>query len=229
MSADNSPELRTKSLLEKNLYKLTNRFEEQEESLERLDCFLFELNASQEENRGKIEKLEKRVAELEVQMEKVADDVELAVDQDALDEGDQKIDLMEERVAILKLQNIELRNHLNVTIDTVNSIVKILNSQFNEEPTEETAASYEDIKVKDTQHTLKKVYAKYEVTTPHEDMDEDTQPSLSQVYAMYQSQPPDEEGWDEMTSAIEAAEEREARKKVNGLTNDEWQDLLRLK
>ena len=73
------------------------------------------------------------------------------------------------------------------------------------------------------------MYAKYEVTTPHEDMDEDTQPSLSQVYAIYQSQPPDKEGWDEMTSAIEAAEEREARKKVNGLTKDEWQDLLRLK
>ena len=48
---------------------------------------------------------------------------------------------------------------------------------------------------------------------------------------MYQSQPPDEEGWDEMTAAMNAAEEHEARKKltVNGLTNDEWQDLLQLK
>ena len=44
-------------------------------------------------------------------------------------------------------------------------------------------------------------------------MDEDTQPTLSQVYTMYQSQPPDEEGWDEMTAAIKAAEEYEARKK----------------
>ena len=52
-----------------------------------------------------------------------------------------------------------------------------------------------------------------------------------QVFAMYQSQPPDEEGWDEMTAAMKAAEEHEARKKltVNGLTADEWQDLLRLK
>ena len=67
----------------------------------------------------------------------------------------------------------------------------------------------------DTQHTLKKVYAMYEVTIPHEDMDEDTQPTLSQVYAMYQSQPPDEEGWDEMTAAIKAAEEYEASRKAN--------------
>ena len=36
---------------------------------------------------------------------------------------------LEERVAVLKVQNIELRNHLNLTIDTVNNIVKILNGQ----------------------------------------------------------------------------------------------------
>ena len=119
MAADNSPELRTTSLLEKNLYKLTNRFEEQEENLEKLDCFLFELNASQEEDRGKIEKLEKRVAEFEDQFGKT--------------------ELLEERVSVLKVQNIELRDHLNLTIDTLNNVVKILNTQFiNEEPTDET-------------------------------------------------------------------------------------------
>ena len=56
-------------------------------------------------------------------------------------------------------------------------------------------------------------------------MGEDTQPTLAQVYAMYQSQPLDEEGWDEMTAAIEAAEEYEARKKVDGLTANERQEL----
>ena len=53
---------------------------------------------------------------------------------------------------------------------------------------------------------------------------------------MYQSQPPDEEGWQEMTKAIEAAEEYEASlqkqqelsTRVNGLTQDEWNDLLRI-
>ena len=45
---------------------------------------------------------------------------------------------------------------------------------------------------------------------------------------MYQSQPPDEEGWEEMTKAIEAAEEyevslqkqQELSTTVNGLTQD---------
>ena len=156
--------------LEKDLHKLENRFDNQEENFERLDCFLFELNANQEEDRSKIEKLEKRVSELEVRMDKVEDDVELSVDQDALDEGDRKINLLEERISVLKIENIELRNHLNLMIDTLNSVVKILNSQvINEEPTDEATIPHED-----TQHTLKKVYAKYEVITPHEDMNKDT-------------------------------------------------------
>ena len=207
MTDDSSPELRTKGLLEKNLYKLTNRFEELEENLEKLDCFLYEFGTSQEEDRAKIEKLEKRVVELET------------------DFG--KTDLLEERVSTLKVQNIELRDHLNLTIDMLNNVTTILNSQFmNKEPADEATTPHEDIKDEDTQHALKKVHAKYEVTTPHEDMDEDTQPTLSQVYAMYQSQPPDEEDWDEMTAVIKAAVEYEARKKVNGLTVNEWQDLL---
>ena len=200
MTDDSSPELRKKDLLENNLYKLTNRFEELEENLEKLDCFLFELGTSQEEDKRKIEKLEKRVVELEAEFEKT--------------------EVLEERVSVLKFQNIELRNHLNLTIDMLNNVVKILNSTFiDEEPADEATEAItppttpEDTQDEDTQHTLRKVYAMYEVTTPHEDMDEDTQPTLSQVYAMYQSQPPDEKGWDEMTAAIKAAEEYEARKK----------------
>ena len=189
-------------LLEENLNKcfaeqITAQFEGLEDNLEKLDCFLFELNATQEEDRRKIEKLEKRVAELEA------------------DFG--KTELLEERVSVLKVQNIELRNHLNLTIDMLNNVTTILNSQFKEQTDEsiqtEATTPHEDIKDEDTHHTLKKVYAMYEVTIPHEDMDEDTQPTLSQVYAMYQSQPPDEEGWDEMTAAIKAAEEYEAHKK----------------
>ena len=216
MTDDSSPELRTKSLLEKNLYKLTNRFEGLEENLERLDCFLFESGVNQEEDRVKIQKLEKRVTELEVEFEKTG--------------------VLEERVSVLKVQNVELREHLNLTINMLNNVVKILNNQFiNEESADEATevitppTTPEDTQDENTQHTLRKVCAMYEVTTPHEDMDEDTQPTLAQVYAMYQSQPLDEEGWDEMTAAIEAAEEYEARKKVNGLTANEWQDLLQLK
>ena len=115
MTEDSSPELRTKGLLEKNLYKLTNRFQDKVEIVE---CFLTQLDGNQEENRGRIEKLEKRVVELEAEFEKT--------------------EVLEERVSVLKVQNIELRDHLNLTIDMLNNVVKILNTQFiNEEPTDE--------------------------------------------------------------------------------------------
>ena len=97
---------------------------------------------------------------------------------------------MEERISVLKIQNIELREHLNLAIDTVNNIVKILNGHG---PTDGVATPLEENRDGEQIFT-------------NQDMDEDTQPSLSQVYAMYQSQPPDEEGWQEMTNAIEAAE-----------------------
>ena len=184
-----------------DLKQLTVQYEDLEDKVELVECFYTQLDGSQEENRCNLEKLEKRVTKLEGHLGKLEDRVEI------IDQGDDKrLDLLEERVAVLNDQNIELRDHLNLMIDTLNSVVKVLNSQGSTD----------------------------EVVTPQEEnqeqgMDEDTQPSLSQVYAMYQSQPPDEEGWDEMTAAMEAAEEREARKKVNGLTKDEWQDLLRLK
>ena len=60
----------------------------------------------------------------------------------------------------------------------------------------------------------------------------DAQPTVQQVYDMYQSQPTTEEDWQEMTEAIKAAEEYEAQPAqqlfnvINGLTPDEWKDLL---
>ena len=68
------------------------------------------------------------------------------------------------------------------------------------------------------------------ITTPHAD----EQPTVQQVYDMYQSQPATEEGWQEMTDAIKAAEEYEAQpaqqlfNTINGLTPDEWKDLLQI-
>ena len=67
-------------------------------------------------------------------------------------------------------------------------------------------------------------------TSPHTD----EHPTVQQVYDMYQSQPATEEGWQEMTEAIKAAEEYEAQpaqqlfNAINGLTPDEWKDLLRI-
>ena len=202
MAEDSTPVLReslNKCFIEQQLAlkQLTVQYEDLEDKVELVDCFYTQLDGNQEENRRNLEKLEKRVTELEERMERAEVAVESAVDQDALDEGDRKIDLIEERVAVLKVQNIELRNHLNLTIDMLNNVTRILNSLFtNKEQADEA------IQV-------------HEVTTSHEDINEDTQPTVQQVFTMYQSQPPDEEGWDEIT--------------VNGLTSDEWKDLLRLK
>ena len=67
-------------------------------------------------------------------------------------------------------------------------------------------------------------------TSPHTD----DHPTVQQVYDMYQSQPATEEGWQEMTDAIKAAEEYEVQpaqqlfNTFNGLTPDEWKDLLQI-
>ena len=135
--------------------------------------------------------LEGRVKELEVRIESLEDDGELADGRAA--ESEDKVEQLEERVAVLHVQNIELRNHLNSVIDMVNSVTQFLNNM-----------------------------------APHAD----EQPTVQEVYDMYQSQPTTEEGWQEMTEAIKAAEEREAQPAqqlfnvINGLTPDEWKDLL---
>ena len=72
------------------LKQLTVQYEDLEDKVELMDCFFTQLDGNQEENRGNLEKLEKRVPELEVRMYKVEADVESAVDQDALDEGIEK-------------------------------------------------------------------------------------------------------------------------------------------
>ena len=123
----------------------------------------------------------------------------------------------EERVAILKVQNVELRNHLNLVVDMVNNITSVLNKTFC------------------TDEAIVNTQVDNEPADEVED-NEPTQLTVQQVFAMYQSQPPDEEGWDEMTAAMNAAEEYEASlqkqqgfsTRVNGLTQGEWNDLLRI-
>ena len=165
--------------------QLEVKCENLENDIKMSDCCFNELDADQEEDRHKIEELEKRVTQLEADLESVPE-------------------LFEGKIATLQVQNFELRDHLNATIDTLNNVVKILNGQVIDEES-----------MDEENPLLLKIDG--ELICPeqdmNEDMDEDTQPTLSQVYAMYQSQPPDEEGWDEMTSAIKAAEEYEARKK----------------
>ena len=142
-----------------------------------------EFDEELEEGRVSLEKLEKRVRELETDLP----------------------ELISERVATLKTENTELRIHLNLLVDAVNNITRIWNEQVHE--------GEQQTEVVDEQLT-----------------EDPPQLTLQQVYNMYQSPPRDEEGWEEMTKAIEAAEKYEASLPIrtNGLTQEEWNDLLQI-
>ena len=146
-----------------------------------------EFDEELEEGRVNVEKLEKRVRELETDLP----------------------ELIAERVATLKTENAELRVHLNLLVDAVNNLTTIWNEQVHEGEQQVEVVDDDD----DEQST-----------------EDPPQLTLQQVYNMYQSQPRDEEGWEEMTKAIEAAEKYEASLPIrtNGLTQEEWNDLLQI-
>ena len=179
--------------------QLEVKFADFEADTRMADCCLTEVDEELEEGRVSVEKLEKRVTALEIDLP----------------------ELFEERFATLKTENAELRIHLNLVVDAVNSITRAWNEAFsNNEPVDE-AIGNERLDDDDE---------------PTMEDNEPPQLTLRQVYDMYQSQPPDEEGWEEMTKAIETAEEYEAKlqkqqelpTRVNGLTQDEWNDLLHI-
>ena len=91
-----------------DLKQLTVQYEDLENKVELIDCFYVQLEGNQEENRRNVEKLEKRVTQLEADLESESE-------------------LFEERVGTLKTQNVELRNHLNLTIDALNNVIRFLN------------------------------------------------------------------------------------------------------
>ena len=74
------------------------------------DCVITEIDEELEEGRVSLEKLEKRVRELETDLP----------------------ELIAERVATLKTENAELRHHLNLVVDAVNNITRIWNEQVHE-------------------------------------------------------------------------------------------------
>ena len=133
------------------------------------DCCLIEIDEELEEGRVRLEKLEKRVTALEIDLP----------------------ELFEERFATLKTENEELRIHLNLVVDTVNNITRVWNEQVDqviEPPDEVKVVNDDELALEDS---------------------EPPQLTLQQVYNVYQSQPRDEEDWEEMTKAIEAAEQYE--------------------
>ena len=160
-----------------------------------------------EKNVANFSSLQKRVGELEDRQEEMINQLENADREYA------------EKFRVLTVQNDELRDHLNMTIDTVNNITQVLNNVLEGQK-----------------------QASDEVTsTTSEDQlpEDDEQLTLSQVYDLYQSQPQDEEAWLEMDKMIKAAEEYELRKQqdaainnglniINGLSKEEWNDLLKI-
>ena len=181
--------------------------------------YFAEIETDHEEDRDKVEKLKERVAHIEWDLQPGLEKRFEAQQEELINQLEDAGREYEEKFRVLNVQNEELRSHLNMAIDAVNNISRILNNLI-----EQKKISLVEVN---------------EVTTSEDDneaLEEDEQLTLSQVYAMYQSQPQDEKGWEEMTKAIEAAEEYEASlqkqqefpTRVNGLTQDEWNDLLNI-
>ena len=104
--SENSVNLAEETLL--RVKQLEVKFAHFEADTRMTDCCLTEVDEELEEGRASVEKLRKRVIELENDLP----------------------ELIEERVAPLKTENAELRDHLNVTIDTLNNVVEIINAQI---------------------------------------------------------------------------------------------------
>ena len=138
------------------------------------DCVITEIDEELEEGRVGLEKLEKRVRELEIDLpqlitERVAgleDHLRKLKDKvQTIGEGDDKrLDLLKEKTAVLDAQNVELRDHLNATVDTLNAVVKIINDQIiAREPAEDPDnPDSEDLTHPvDRHHYLEEVYTDY--------------------------------------------------------------------
>ena len=83
------------------------QYEDLDVRLELIECLYAQRDPKQKET---VEMLKKRVTKLEEYVRKLEDRVEI------IDEGDGiRLNLLEEKVATLNTQNIELRNHLNLT------------------------------------------------------------------------------------------------------------------
>ena len=109
--------------LELKVKELQVRFDDFETQNRLSDCVVTEIDEELEEGRVNLEKLEKRVRELETDLP----------------------ELIAEKVATLKTENAELRHHLNATIDTLNAVVKIINEQIiAREPADGPNPDYDD-------------------------------------------------------------------------------------
>ena len=164
--------------LELKVRELQGRFDAFEADSRMSDCIVTEIDEELEEGRVNLEKLDKRVRELETDLP----------------------ELIAEKVAILKTENAELRHHLNLVIDAVNNITRIWNEAIGDDDEQSTKDNEVLPKTVGEQPTVDN-----EVLTLLQGDDEPRQLTLEEVYNMYQSQPQSEEEWEEMNKAIKAA------------------------
>ena len=163
-----------------------------------------ELHGYEEKNEDRLKLLDERVAVLKVQFERLEESVELSDICLAEFQGDQEEN--EDRLKLLEERVATLKVQNVELRDHLNTVIDALNK-------------------------VMQLLNKTLVSPP---IDNSPQLTVQQVYDMYQTQPPDEEGWQEMTEAVKAAEEYEAQpaqqlfNAVNGFTPDEWKDLLHL-
>ena len=172
------------------LKQLELKFENLEADVKMSDCCFNELEADQEEAGNKIDILEKRVTQLEIDIHS-------------------QHELFEERVATLNLQNVELRNHVNLLVDMINNITRVLNGNIEQTDADEVDG-----------------------TQTNEEPEENEPSQLTVEQANSMKNPFFHDTVQQaMTKAIKAAEEykadlKEQQERVNGLTQDEWNDLL---
>ena len=162
--------------LELKVKELQVRFDHFEADSRMSDCIVTQIDEELEEGRVSLEKLEKRVRELETDLP----------------------ELIAEKVATLKTENAELRHNLNSVIDTVNNITRIWNEAIGDDDEQATR----DNKVL-PEAVGEQSMEDNEVLTLLQD--EHPQLTLQEVYTKYQSQPQTEEEWEEMNKAIKAA------------------------
>ena len=119
------------------------KFEDFETQNRLSDCVIAEIDEELEEGRVNLEKLEKRVRELETDLP----------------------ELIAERVATLKTKNAELRVHLNLVVDAVNNITRIWNEQVHEGEQQQQTEVIDEQAMEDNeppQLTLQQVYNMYQ-------------------------------------------------------------------
>ena len=143
------------------------RFDEFETQNRMSDCVVSEIDEELEEGRAGLEKLEKRVRELEIDLP----------------------ELIAEKVATLKTENAELRHNLNLVIDAVNNITKIWNEATGDEQSMEDNEVLTLQSDEPQQLTLEEVYNMYQSQPQTEEEWEEMNKAIKAAVAYENSLP----------------------------------------